>query len=217
MNLDSLTPEDTTVVLVDYAVGFANVLRSHDLGEHVNNVVGLAKTAKLYGSGLVVTNGADSRPSGPLYPELVEAIEDTPVVVRTGGEAFNAFSDAGFAQAVRDSGRRRLVIGGIATDGCVLQTSLGALREGYEVYVVEDATATTGRRAHEMAIQRMVMSGIVPVTWWSLAAEFQLDPRFADSPVRGRLMAAHQPLMMMSGRTFFAGVAEGHRSASEQP
>lgn len=64
MNLDSLTPEDTTVVLVDYAVGFANVLRSRDLGEHINNVVGLAKTAKLYGSGLVVTNGADSTSLG---------------------------------------------------------------------------------------------------------------------------------------------------------
>jgi NADPH:quinone reductase-like Zn-dependent oxidoreductase len=76
VNLDSLTPEDTTVVLVDYAVGFANVLRSHDSGEHVDNVVGLAKTAKLYGSGLVVTNGADSRPSGPpLLSRLVSLVD----------------------------------------------------------------------------------------------------------------------------------------------
>ncbi|WP_290052172.1 isochorismatase family protein [Amycolatopsis solani] len=211
MNIEPLTPDDSTVVLVDYAVGFANVLRSHDLGEHINNVVGLARTARSYGAELVVTNGADSRPSGPLYPELAEAIGDIPVIVRTGGEAFNAFLDEGFARAVRDAGRNRLIIGGIATDGCVLQTSLAALRAGYEVYVVADATATTSAQAHETAIQRMVMSGIVPVTWWSLAAEFQLDPKFRDSPIRGRLMAAHQPLMMMSGRTFFAGAA-AHRT-----
>lgn len=73
--------------------------------------------------------------------------------------------------------------------------------------MVADATATTSVQAHETAIQRMVMSGIVPVTWWSLAAEFQLDPEFRDFPARSRLMAAHQPLMMMSGRTFFAGAA----------
>jgi len=79
------------------------------------------------------------------------------------------------------------------------------------------SSAGTGGTRLMRAIQRMVMSGIVPVTWWSLAAKFQLDPRFADSPVRGRLMAAHQPLMRMSGRTSFAGVAEGHRSAGEQP
>lgn len=207
MNIEPLTPGNSTVVLVDYAVGFANVLRSHDLGEHINNVVGLARTAQSYGAELVVTNGADSRPSGPLYPELAEAIGDTPVVVRTGGEAFNAFLDEGFARAVQETGRKRLIIGGIATDGCVLQTSLAALRAGYDVHVVVDATATTSAQAHETAIQRMVMSGIVPVTWWSLAAEFQLDPKFRDSPIRSRLMAAHQPLMMMSGRTFFAGAA----------
>ncbi|MGB3373966.1 MAG: hypothetical protein WBA87_02345, partial [Microbacterium sp.] len=54
---EPLTPENTTIVLVDHAVGFANLLRSHDLDTHINNVVGLAKTATLFGSGLVVTNG----------------------------------------------------------------------------------------------------------------------------------------------------------------
>ncbi|WP_166459854.1 isochorismatase family protein [Amycolatopsis pithecellobii] len=206
MNLEPLSGDNAAVVLVDYAIGFANVLRSTELGEHLNNVVGLTKTAQLYGLPLVVTNGIDSRPSGPLYPELAEVLGDTPVVVRPDA-AFNSFLDEGFARAVRETGRRRLIIGGIATDGCVLQTALGALREGYEVYVVEDVTATTTVRAHEMAIQRMIMSGIVPITWWSLAAELQLDPKFKDSPVRSRLMAAHQPIMMMSGRTFLAGAA----------
>ena len=63
MALEPLTPENTTVVLVDYAVGFANLLRSHELSEHLNNVLGLAKTAKWYGSGLVVTNGEASKPT----------------------------------------------------------------------------------------------------------------------------------------------------------
>ena len=45
MNLAPLSPDNTTVVLVDYAVGFANILRTHPLNEHVNNVVGLAKAA----------------------------------------------------------------------------------------------------------------------------------------------------------------------------
>ena len=46
MTPEPLIPANTTVVLVDYAVGFANLLRSHNLTEHINNVVGLAKTAK---------------------------------------------------------------------------------------------------------------------------------------------------------------------------
>ncbi len=103
MNLAPLSPADSTVVLVDYAVGFANLLRSHDLREHLSNVVGLAKTARLYGAGLVVTNGESTKPSGPLYPELLEAIGNQPVIERT--TAFNSFLDADFAAAVEATGR----------------------------------------------------------------------------------------------------------------
>ncbi len=46
---ERLTPENTTIVLIDHAVGFANLLGSTDIGSHVNNVVGLATTAKLFG------------------------------------------------------------------------------------------------------------------------------------------------------------------------
>ncbi|WP_432990091.1 isochorismatase family protein [Dactylosporangium sp. CA-233914] len=207
MDLEPLSPDNSTVILVDYAVGFANLLRSHDLREHLANVAGLAKTAKLYGSGLVVTNGEASKPSGPLYPELLEVIGDQPVIERS--TAFNSFLDAGFAKAVRATGRRNLLIGGIATDGCVLQTVLGALREGYQPYVVVDASASLSREAHDVAVQRMTMAGAVPVTWWSVAAEFQLDPQFTDASYRTELMTAYQPAMSMAGRTFFAGVNQG--------
>ncbi|GAB3155239.1 hydrolase [Amycolatopsis stemonae] len=205
MSLEALTPDNTTIVLVDYAVGFATILGSHDLSQHLNNVVGLAKTAVLYGSGLVVTNGLPSKPSGPLYPELLDVIGDRPVIERA--TQFNSFLDEDFAAAVAATGRKKLVIGGVATDGCVLQTVLGALRAGYEPHLVVDATASTSREAHETAITRMVQLGVVPLTWFSLAAEFQLDPRFDNAPHRGKLMADHMPAMMMGARTYFAGQA----------
>lgn len=78
--------------------------------------------------------------------------------------------------------------------------------------MVVDAVASPSREAHEAAVQRMTMAGVVPVTWWSLAAEFQPDPRFADSPARTELMAQHQLAMTMGGRTFFAGVELGKSS-----
>jgi nicotinamidase-related amidase len=204
---EPLTPANTTVVLVDYAVGFANLLRSHTLAEHINNVVGLAKTAKWYESGLVVTNGLSSKPSGPLYPELLEAIGDQPVIERAVD--FNSFLDESFARAVRAEGRENLVIGGIATDGCVLQSVLGGLREGYRVHVAVDASASLSLETHNAAVQRMVQAGAVPVTWFSLAAEFQLDPKFHDAPHRMRLMQENVPAMGMSARSFSNAVEVG--------
>jgi nicotinamidase-related amidase len=211
---EPLTPANTTVVLVDYAVGFANLLRSHDSHSHLNNVLGLAKTALWYGSGLVVTNGVAARPSGPLYPELANVLGDRKVIERPGSGAFNSFLDPSFASAVEAAGRPNLVIGGVATDGCVLQTALGGLRTGYAVHVVADASGSPSQEAHELAIQRMGQAGIVPVTWFSLAAEFQLDPAFADAPHRGRLMVEHMPTMIMGARTFANGVEQGKLAAT---
>jgi nicotinamidase-related amidase len=209
---EPLSPENTTVVLVDYAVGFANLLGSHDLKQHINNVVGLAKTAKWYESGLVVTNGLPTKPSGPLYPELLDAIGDQPVIERTVD--FNAFLDAPFAEAVRAEDRPNLVVGGISTDGCVLQTVLGGLREGYRVHVAVDASASLSSETHDAAVQRMVQAGAVPVTWFALAAEFQLQPKFHDAPHRMRLMQEHVPAMAMSARSFFNAFDLGKASAT---
>lgn len=208
---EPLTPANTTVVLVDYAVGFANLLGTHDLPAHLNAVTGLAKTASWYGSGLVVTNGQPSKPSGPLYPELLDVIGDHPVIERATD--FNSFLDEPFAEAVRATGRQNLVIGGVATDGCVLQTVLGGLREGYKVHVVVDASASLSVEAHQTAVQRMVQAGVVPLTWFSLAAEFQLDPKFHDAPHRMRLMQENVPAMGMSARTFMNALEQGKKAA----
>ncbi|TMR96636.1 isochorismatase family protein [Nonomuraea basaltis] len=202
MTLEPLTPQNTTIVLVDHAVGFANVLRSHDAAQHVNNVVGLAKTAVWYESGLVVTNGLPSKPSGPLYPQLLEVIGDHPVIERGGN--FNAFLDERFARAVRETGRRKLAIAGVSTEGCVLQTVLGALREDYEVYLVVDASASVTGETHATAVQRMVQAGATPITWFSLAGEFTVDHRAPAAPHFQRLMREHVPTMAMGVQLYLA-------------
>ncbi|CAN5224545.1 hydrolase [soil metagenome] len=202
MTPEPLTPANTTIILVDYAIGFANVLRSHDLALHLNNAIGFAKTAKLYESGLVVTNGLPGKPSGPLYPALLEVIGDQPVIERGGN--FNCFLDEAFDEAVLETGRKKLAIGGVSTEGCVLQTVLGGLRAGYEVHVVVDACASISRETHETAVQRMVQAGAVPVTWFSLAGEFQVDHRAPTAPHYQHLMNNHVPSMQMGGLSFVA-------------
>jgi nicotinamidase-related amidase len=210
MNLEPLTPENSTVILIDYAVGFANVLGSHDLALHINNVVGLAKLATSFDTGLVVTNGMASKPSGPLYPQLLDVIGDHPVIERGGN--FNGFLDPAFASAVEATGRRKLIIAGVSTEGCVLQTVLGALRDGYEVYVVVDASASVTKETHDAAVMRMVQAGAVPVTWFSVAGEMTVDHRSALGPKNQRLMREHVPSMAMGTSLYFAAQAEARRA-----
>jgi nicotinamidase-related amidase len=172
MQPSALTPENSAVVMIDHAVGFGNVFRSHDLSLHVNNTVGLAKTAGVFGIPLVLTNGADTGPYGPLFSELRAETGDGRVIVREGN-FINAFQTPQFAAAVESAGRRKLIMSGLLTEGCVLGTALAGLERGYEVYVAVDATAGETLETHQVAVQRMIQAGVVPVTWLSLASQYQ--------------------------------------------
>lgn len=87
----------------------------------------------------------------------------------------NAWEDVAFVEAVKATGRGKLVIAGLWTEVCVVMPALSALSQGYEVYVVTDASGGVTPQAHEHAVQRMVQAGAVPVTWVQVLLELQRD------------------------------------------
>ncbi|MFE9356026.1 isochorismatase family protein [Streptomyces olivaceoviridis] len=191
-----LKAEEVVVAMIDHAVGFANLFRSHNLADHVNNAVALAKTAVIYDLPLVVTNGADTAPSGPLFDRLKQVLGDREVVVRGGN--FDAFATERFADAVAATGRRKLLLSGLMTEGCVLQTAMSGLDRGYDVHVVVDAVAGETREIHDAAVQRLVQAGAVPVTWLSVASELQgTYENLATVEGFMGLMAEHSPTLGM--------------------
>ena len=54
-------------------------------------------------------------------------------------DVYSPFAGTGFADDLRARGIRRLVVGGIATDYCVLNTVTDAIAEGFDVVVLDDA------------------------------------------------------------------------------
>ena len=124
-------------------------------------------------SGPSVRTGRKSRGWTKPYPQLVQALGDHPIIYR-GGE-YNALDNPKVRKAVEATGRKSLAVAGISTDGCVIETALGALRLGYRVALVEDATAGLTRETHDIAVRRMIQAGVVPVSWLSLATEFQMN------------------------------------------
>ena len=191
--LEPFTPQNTTIMMVDYSVGFVNSFRSHEVNEHITATVALAKTGLGFRSGLVVNLGAGQKP----YPQLVQALGDHPIIYR-GGE-YNALDSPKVLEAVKKTGRQRLAIAGISTDGCVIETVLGALRLGHTVAVVEDATAGQTRDTHDICIRRMIQAGAIPVTWLSLATEFQMNWEKKDTAqAYFRLIAEASPGLTMS-------------------
>lgn len=171
MDIERRTPHNTAIVLIDYVTGFANLFGSQSVQENVSGAVALAKTAVGYAVPLVVSTGPRNDPRGPLYPEVAAVIGDHPVIHRGG--SFDAFDFPGFEAAVAETGMRHLVIAGLMTEGCILHTTLGALRRDYGVSLVIDATAGENTAIHDAAVTRLLQLGVVPVSWLSFASELQ--------------------------------------------
>lgn len=68
-----------------------------------------------------------------------------------------------------------MIIAGLWTEVCVTMPTLEAMADGYEVYVVTDASGGTSKEAHEMAVLRMLQAGAAPVTWQQVLLEWERD------------------------------------------
>ena len=166
-----LTPEESVLLLIDHQpFQFAN-LHSHEPTMVINNVVSLAKIAKVFSVPTILTTVVEER-GGYLVQGLQEVFPDQKPINRT---FINTWEDSRVVDAVRATGRKKLLIAGLWTEICVAMPAIQALDEGYAVYVVTDASGGTTREAHDMAVQRMVQAGVVPVTAGVVMAEFQRD------------------------------------------
>lgn len=76
-----------------------------------------------------------------------------------GREAYSGFAGTDLEQRLRGAGVRRLVVGGLATDYCVLQTVLDGRRLGFDVVVLRDAIAAVDKRDGERALDEMAAAG----------------------------------------------------------
>lgn len=169
---DLLTPENCAVLFIDHQPQMFFGTGSGDRTAIINATVGLAKAAKAFDVPVVLSTVAAESFSGPILPQLTDVFPDQEIVDRT---SMNAWEDAAFVEAVKATGRQKLVVAGLWTEVCVVLPTLSALAQGYEVYVVTDASGGVSPQAHEHAVQRMLKAGAAPVTWVQVLLELQRD------------------------------------------
>jgi nicotinamidase-related amidase len=166
-----LTPEESVLVLVDHqAFQFAN-MHSHEPQLIVGNTVALAKTAKVFGVPTILTT-VNEDGGGYLLKGIQDVFPDQKPINRS---FINAWQDPRLVDAVAKTRRRKLLICGLWTEVCVAMPALQAKGEGYDVYVVTDASGGVSIEAHAMAMDRMVQAGIKPITWLAVLCEWQRD------------------------------------------
>ena len=171
--LEVLTPTNSQLLFIDQQPQMAFGVQSIDRQMLKNNVVALAKAAKLFRIPTTITTVETESFSGHTYPELLEIFPDQPLLERT---SMNSWDDQKVRDALAKNKRKKVVVSGLWTEVCNTTFALSAMHDShYEIYMVADASGGTSLEAHERAMERMIQAGCVPVTWQQVMLEWQRD------------------------------------------
>ena len=168
------TYENSALVLIDYQKEMFETIRSETSADLADlNVRLLAKTAKAFNVPVVLsTVGVKYGINGPTHASILAELPGVEPIDRT---SMNAFEDRAFSDAVKRTGRKRLIIGGLHTEICLTFAVVQALKDGYEGMFVADAVGGRSQSAHRTAIERMAHAGAVPNTALAVVTELFRD------------------------------------------
>ncbi|MBO9538023.1 isochorismate family cysteine hydrolase YcaC [Herbaspirillum sp.] len=185
-----LDKNNAAVLLVDHQAGLLSLVRDIGPDTFKNNVLALADLAKYFKLPTVLTTSFENGPNGPLVPELRQMFPDAPFIPRPG--QINAWDNEDFVKAVKATGKKQLIIAGVVTEVCVAFPALAAIEEGYEVFVVTDASGTFNEITRHSAWNRMTEAGAQLMTWFGVACELHRDWR-NDVDGLAALFSSHIP------------------------
>lgn len=167
-----LEPKNCVLVMIDFQPQMTFATKSIDGQTLINNAEGLAKAAKIFNVPTILTTVAEKSFAGPFFPQIKKVFPGQGLIDRT---TMNCWEDKRVVDAIKKTGRKKIVFAGLWTEVCIVLPTIQALEEGYEICVVADACGGTSQVAHDMAMERMIQAGAVPITWLQFLLELQRD------------------------------------------
>jgi nicotinamidase-related amidase len=168
-----ITPENAVLTIIDYQPVQVNSINSMARSELIKNIVLVAKLAKGYNLPIILsTVNVATNLNSDTIPVLREVLDSVPSYDRT---SINAWEDKEFREAVKATGRKKLLMTALWTEACLSFPTLDAMKEGFEVYPIVDAVGGTSEIAHRTALRRISQAGAQLTTIAQLACELQRD------------------------------------------
>ncbi|PWJ40970.1 isochorismatase family protein [Sediminitomix flava] len=165
-----LTSENTVLLVIDFQDEMLGVVKNIDQKVLVNNTQAIIKTANVFDIPVIEsTIGVELGANKPTVADIKQEIDTE--VENIDRISLNAWQNKAVIDAVKKTGRKKLLITGLWTSGCPTYTALDAIADGYEVYILTDVMGDATTDAHNRAIQRMVQAGAIPFTWEGAGAE----------------------------------------------
>ena len=164
-----INPADALILLLDHQTGLFQTVKDIGVMELRANTIALAKLGALLKLPVITTSSVPDGPNGPPMPELKEAAPHAHYVPRHG--EVNAWDNEAFVKAVRDTGKKTLIMAGVWTSVCVMFPALDATAAGFKVYAVTDASGDPSEMVSRTTLARFVQGGVVPTTVNAVVSE----------------------------------------------
>jgi nicotinamidase-related amidase len=181
--LELLTDKNSVLALVDYQPSMFKGVASGDKTIIRNAAYCAARAASILGIPVVLST-INPKFNGEFLAEISSLFPGQEVFARKV-PSFDAFEDERNWNALKATGRKKLVISGLWTSMCFAYSALHALREGLEVYGLMDAAGDSTPQAHKYGVKRMLQAGVIPITLESLVSEWMHD---WNNPKSGELV-----------------------------
>jgi len=152
-----LTPDNCVLLLIDHQRFQLADVNSHEPTMVMNNVTALAKTAKAFNIPTILTTVNEER-GGLIFKTVQDVFPNQKPINRT---FINVWEDKRVVDAVKKTGRKKLVIAALWSEMCLAMPAIHSMGDGYDVYVVTDASGGVSPEAHDMAIRRLVAAGVL--------------------------------------------------------
>ncbi len=168
-----ISPSNSVLILIDYQPHILMGVKSISHDDLKNNTIGLIKSAVHFEVPIIFSHvGVGLKGSQPFLEEFRKVAPDALIIDRTN---VNAWEEKEFVDAVKATGRKKLIMGGLWTDVCLAYPAIEAAQNGFDVYVPEDTVGSITELSHSNGMKRMIQAGVHPITWNVVLAEFQRD------------------------------------------
>lgn len=168
-----LNADNHSLLLIDHEGQMAFAVNGIDPVQLRNNVGMVSGASKIFDVSTVVTTVAEDSFAGPVFPEIIEFFPNQEEYIdRT---TMNTWEDENAFKAITGKNKKKIVMAGLWTSVCVVGPALSAINDGYDVYVISDASGDISQEAHDMAMQRMIQAGAKPITSMQYLLELQRD------------------------------------------
>lgn len=163
--------DDAILLLIDHQSGLFQTVKDLQQEELRGNVVALAKLAKLINLPVITTASVPDGPNGPLIPEIKDILPHAIYVPRHG--QINAWDNPDFVKAVKEVNRKTLIMAGTLSNICLAFPAICAVKDGYRVYALMDASGCWSAFSKDLALSRMVQASVIPTDTLAIIAEIQ--------------------------------------------